>query len=96
MLEPEADKGKFMGLIPSWHHVDCFLDALESLDAMGVGPEELSGFTKLKPEVKEELKEKFISKVGHIKTGCVGQSAVGQSAIGQSAAPCWPVGRRCT
>ena len=67
MLEPEPDKAKFAGLIPSWHHVDCFIDNLSSLDAVGVTPEELSGFTKLKKEGKEEVKEKFIAKVGQLK-----------------------------
>ncbi len=67
MLEPEPDKVKFGSLIPSWHHVDCFLDNLSSLDAVGVAPEELSGFTKLKKGGKEEVKEKFIAKVGQVK-----------------------------
>lgn len=71
MIEAEPDKKKFGGLLPSWHHVDCFLDNLNSLDAEGVAPEELSGFTKLNPEGKDELKEKFISKVGPAKKGWV-------------------------
>ena len=66
MLEAEPDKVKFGGLIPTWHHVDCFLDNLDSLDAVGVAPEELSGFTKLKKEGKEG---KFIAKVGQVKKG---------------------------
>ena len=69
MLEPEADKVKFGGLIPSWHHIDCFLENLSSLDAVGVAPEELSGFAKLKKEGKEEVREKFIAKVGQVKKG---------------------------
>lgn len=69
MLEPEPDKVKFAGLIPSWHHVDCFLENLASLEAEGVSPDELSGFAKLKKEGKDELKQKFISKVGQIKKG---------------------------
>ena len=64
MKQPEAGEKKFTGLIPSWHHVDCFLDALEELDAEGVSAEELSGFTKLKKEDKDELKEKFAAKGG--------------------------------
>ncbi len=71
MVQPEADKAKFGGLIPSWHHVDCFLENLESLDASGVTAEELSGFTKLKKETKDELKTKFIPQVKQAKKGCV-------------------------
>jgi hypothetical protein len=69
MVEAEADKSKFGGLIPSWHHVDCFLDNLSSLDADGVTVDELSGYVKLKKEGKDELKEKFVSKVGPVKKG---------------------------
>ena len=68
MVAAEADKTKFAGMIPSWHHVDCFLENLSSLDAEGVAPEELSGFVKLKQEGKDELKEKF-GKVGGAKKG---------------------------
>ena len=64
MIQPEAGEKKFTGLIPSWHHVDCFLEALAELDADGVTAEELSGFTKLKKEDKGELKEKFTTKDG--------------------------------
>lgn len=71
MLEPEPDKVKFGGLVPSWHHVDCFLENLNSLDASGVAPEELSGFVKLTKEEKDELKQKFIAKVGQVKKGWV-------------------------
>ena len=67
MVAAEPDKVKFGGLIPSWHHVDCFLDNLSSLDAMGVAPEELSGFAKLKKDGKEEVKSKFVAKVGQVK-----------------------------
>lgn len=62
MIQPEAGEKKFTGLIPSWHHVDCFLDALADLDAEGVTAGELSGFTKLKKEDKDDLKEKFAAK----------------------------------
>ena len=64
MIQPEAGEKKFTGLIPSWHHVECFLEALTELDADGVTAEELSGFTKLKKEDKGELKEKFSAKDG--------------------------------
>ena len=62
MVQSEAGEKKFSGLIPSWHHVDCFLDALADLDAEGVAATELSGFTKLKKEDKDDLKEKFTAK----------------------------------
>ena len=65
------DKSKFSGLIPSWYHVDCFLDNLNSLDAEGVTPDELSGFVKLDAEGKDELKGKFTSKLGPAKKGWV-------------------------
>ena len=64
MIQPEAGEKKFTGLIPSWHHVNCFLEDLAELDAEGVTAEELSGFTKLKKEDKDELKEKFSAKGG--------------------------------
>ena len=67
MMEPELDQKKFSHCIPAWHHVECFLDNLSSLEAEGVGPESLSGFTKLKTEDKDGLKKQFVSKVGHIK-----------------------------
>lgn len=69
MIEPDRDKVKFGGLLPSWHHVDCFLDNLSSLDAVGVAPEELSGFIKLDKDGKEEVKKKFVAKVGKPKKG---------------------------
>ncbi|XP_064402675.1 poly [ADP-ribose] polymerase 1-like isoform X3 [Halichondria panicea] len=55
MIQPDADQKKFGGLIPAWHHVDCFSDNLDDLDAVGVAADELSGFTKLKKEDKDEL-----------------------------------------
>ena len=69
MLQPEPDQVKFGGLIPSWHHVDCFLENLASLGAEGVSPDELSGFTKLKKDGKDEIRKKFIAKVGRAKKG---------------------------
>ncbi len=54
-----------------WHHVDCFLKDLESLDASGVTAEELFGFTNLKKEDKEELKTKFIPPLKQAKKGYV-------------------------
>ena len=64
MIQSETGEKKFSGLLPSWHHVDCFLDALADLDAEGVSVEELSGFVKMKKEDKDELKEKFEAKTG--------------------------------
>lgn len=71
MIQPDPDKVKFGGLIPSWHHVDCFLDNLDSLEAEGVAPEELSGFIKLDKDGKDELKKKFKAKLGKPKKGWV-------------------------
>ena len=65
-MEPEPEK-HFAGLIPAWHHVDCFLDNLDELDAVGVVADELSGFTKLKKEDKDDLKTRFKSKGGGTK-----------------------------
>ncbi len=62
MIQPDADQHKFGGLIPAWHHVDCFSDNLDDLDAVGVAADELSGFTKLKKEDKDELLVKLKSK----------------------------------
>lgn len=67
MVEPEPDKKRFASLIPAWHHVDCFLDNMEELDAVGVAADELSGFTKLNKEDKGDLLEKFKSKGGGAK-----------------------------
>lgn len=69
MVQAEVEKSKFAGLIPSWYHVDCFLDNLDSLDAEGVTPDVLSGFVKLNAKGKAELKEKFTSKLGPVKKG---------------------------
>ena len=40
---------------------------ISSLEAEGVTPEELTGFTKLKKDSKDELTDKFLAKVGQIK-----------------------------
>ncbi len=67
MIQPDVDQIKVAGLIPSWHHVDCFLENLEELDAESVAPDELSGFAKLKADGKQEVKDKFEAKVGAVK-----------------------------
>ncbi len=69
MLQPEPDQKKFGGLIPAWHHVDCFLDNMDDLDAVGVTADELSGFTKLKKEDKDELLSKLKPKDAPKKKG---------------------------
>lgn len=66
MLEPEPDQ-KFGSLIPAWHHVDCFLDNVDDLDAVGVAADELSGFTKLKKDDKDELLSKLKPKAASKK-----------------------------
>ena len=58
------ERGSFVGLIPAWHHLECFLERLEELEAQGVLPEELSGFTKLKKPDKEMVAKKMSSKRG--------------------------------
>ena len=62
MIQPDPGEKKFAGLIPAWHHVDCFLDNLNELDAVGVAADELSGFTKLKKDDKDELLKKLAPK----------------------------------
>ena len=89
MRQPEAGEKKFTGLIPSWHHVDCFLEALSELDAEGVTAEELSGFTKLKKEDKDELKGKFAAKSGGAaKAGYVPHSTLYLSCVKRALCVC--------
>lgn len=76
MMEPEPDQTKYHGLIPAWHHIDCFIDHLEDLDAVGVAADELSGFTKLKKEDKEELLKKLAPKAANKGKGLVELSLV--------------------
>ena len=56
--DPQGKKG-YAGPIPEWHHVECFLENRDGLDAAGVKAEELTGFSKLKKADKDELKQKF-------------------------------------
>lgn len=60
-LQDAGAQGKkgYAGPIPEWHHVECFLENRESLDAASVKAEELTGFSKLKKADKDELKQKF-------------------------------------
>ena len=62
MVQPDLESSAraYAGLIPHWHHIDCFLELLPSLEAEGVAADELSGFTKLKKPDKDELKKKFV------------------------------------
>ena len=64
--DPE-ERGGYSGLIPSWHHLECFLERLQELEAEGVSAEELSGFTKLKKPDKEMVAKKLSSKSGSAK-----------------------------
>ena len=64
--DPE-ERGGYIGLIPAWHHLGCFLERLEELEAEGVTAEELSGFTKLKKVDKEIVAKKFSLKSGSAK-----------------------------
>ena len=74
MVQPDVEQMKFASLVPSWHHVDCFLDNLAELEAVGVVPEELSGFTKLKADGKREVMEKFEAVESGLKRRQVGRS----------------------
>jgi len=66
--DPSEHKG-FAGLLPSWYHVDCFLEQLSELGAEGIAAEELTGFSKLKQVDKTELSKKFTAKAGGTKKG---------------------------
>lgn len=66
--DPSEHKG-FAGLLPSWYHVDCFLEQLSELGAEGIAAEELTGFSKLKQVDKTELSKKFMAKAGGTKKG---------------------------
>lgn len=66
--DPSEHKG-FAGLLPSWYHVDCFLEQLSELGAEGIAAEELTGFSKLKQVDKTELTKKFTAKAGGTKKG---------------------------
>ncbi len=56
--DPTTTRG-FAGQLPTWHHVECFLERLEELDAVGLAAEELTGFSKLKKADKDELSSKL-------------------------------------
>ena len=64
MIQSDLEERRFAGLIPSWHHVQCFLERLEELEAVGVSAAELSGYVKLKEEDREELAGQFEAKSG--------------------------------
>ena len=59
MEQPDPTERAYGGLLPRWHHVDCFLERAAELEADGVAAEELSGFTKLGKEEQKELRGKF-------------------------------------
>ena len=60
MVESDpSEHAGYAGVIPSWHHVECFLEHLDDLDASGVSAQEISGFTKLKKPDKDELAKKL-------------------------------------
>ena len=59
MEQPSPGKGSYMGQIPRWHHVACFVERASELEAEGVAPEELSGFSKIKKEDQKQLKSQF-------------------------------------
>jgi len=69
MEEPDPTEYKFPGLLPSWYHVECFLEHLVPLGAEGVGVDELTGFSKLKQPDKTELNKKFTAKTSGAKKG---------------------------
>ena len=69
MEEPDPTEYKFPGLLPSWYHVECFLEHLVPLGAEGVGADELTGFSKLKQPDKTELSKKFTAKTSGAKKG---------------------------
>ena len=48
-----------VGLIPRWHHVDCFIQAMSHLGVSNITANNLTGFTKLKKPDKEMLAQKL-------------------------------------
>ena len=59
MEQPDLTQTNYSGLVPHWHHVECFLERAEELGAGGVSAAELSGFSLLEKVDQTELKTKL-------------------------------------
>jgi poly [ADP-ribose] polymerase len=62
MMEPSLESSAPMGvgLIPRWHHVDCFVNERENLEVdSSITAECFTGFKKLKKEDQDMLKKKL-------------------------------------
>jgi len=63
MVEPDAAEyghvAAAIGLMPRWHHVDCFIQAMSHLSVPGITANHLTGFSKLKKPDREILVQKL-------------------------------------
>ncbi|XP_065898100.1 poly [ADP-ribose] polymerase 1-like isoform X2 [Dysidea avara] len=63
MVEPDAAEyghvAAAIGLMPRWHHVDCFIQAMFHLGVSGITANHLTGFSKLKKPDREILTQKL-------------------------------------
>ena len=75
MVEADAEEyghvAAAVGLIPRWHHVDCFIQAMPHLEVSNITANNLTGFTKLKKPDKEMLAQKLGGSATAKKTRCV-------------------------
>ena len=75
MVEPDPEEygraAAAVGLIPRWHHVDCFIQAMPHLGVSKITANNLTGFAKLKKPDREMLTQKLGGTVTAKKTRCV-------------------------
>ena len=72
MVEPDPEEygraAAAVGLIPRWHHVDCFIQAMPHLGVSKITANNLTGFAKLKKPEREMLTQKLGGTVTAKKT----------------------------
>ena len=72
MVEPDPEEygraAAAVGLIPRWHHVDCFIQAMPHLGVSKIFANNLTGFARLKKPEREMLTQKLGGTVTAKKT----------------------------
>ena len=58
--EPDSSAPRWLGPTPWWHHIECFIENRDELGVeTSVTAESFAGFTKLKKDDQDILKEKL-------------------------------------
>ena len=72
MVEPDVEEyghvAAAVGLIPRWHHVDCFVQAMSHLGVSNITANNLTGFGRLKKPDREMLAQKLGGSITTKKT----------------------------